>query len=89
MAPDCPTCGMKFERVTGYWLGSMALNLVATEVTFVVALVIMLTATWPDVPWTSVLITLVVANLILPLVFHPFSRTLWMGMERRFSGDWD
>lgn len=89
MTPDCPTCGLHFERVEGYWLGSMALNLVVTEALFIAALVALLAATWPDVPWTGVLVVLVAVNVVLPLAFHPVSRTLWMGVERRFSGEWD
>jgi hypothetical protein len=89
MVPDCPTCGLHFERVDGYWLGSMALNLIVTEGLFIASLVALLAATWPDVPWNGVLVVLVAVNIVLPLAFHPVSRTLWMGFERRFSGEWN
>jgi hypothetical protein len=89
MVPDCPACGLHFERLDGYWLGSMALNLVVTEALFVAALVGLMVATWPDVPWTTVLIVLVTMNLLIPLILHPLSRTVWMALERRFSGDWE
>ena len=89
MKQDCPTCDLHFERVDGYWLGSMALNLVVTEGFFIAALVGLLVATWPDVPWTRVLVALVAINVLVPLLFHPPSRTLWMGIERRLSGEWD
>jgi hypothetical protein len=86
MAEGCPRCGLHFERTPGYWVGSMALNLVVTEVLFVVALVALLVATWPEVPWTMVLVALVAANLVLPLILHPISRTTWVALERQFSG---
>lgn len=89
MAERCPTCGLHFERLDGYWLGSMALNLVVTEALFVGALVALLVATWPDVPWTLVLVVLIATNLIAPLLFHPISRTIWMAAERSFSGSWE
>jgi hypothetical protein len=89
MRERCPTCDLRFARVDGYWLGSMALNLVVTEALFVVALVALLAATWPDVPWNLVLVVLVAVNLMVPLAFHPYSRTIWMAAERRLSGDWD
>lgn len=89
MVDDCPTCGLHFERVEGYWLGSMALNLVITEALFVAGLVGLLVTTWPDVPWTLVLFVLAGMNLVVPLLFHPWSRTIWMALERRFSNEWE
>lgn len=88
MTPDCPTCGMHFERVEGYWLGAVAINLVVTEGAFVVSLVSLMVATWPDVPWGVVLVALIALNTILPFAFHPLSRTIWVALERRFSGAW-
>lgn len=89
MAEDCPRCGLHFERLAGYWLGSIALNLVATEALFVMALIGMLAVTWSDVPWTLVLVVLVGLNTAVPIVFHPISRTLWVAFDRHFSHTWD
>lgn len=89
MADRCPTCELQFERLDGYWLGSMALNLVVTEGMFVAALVALLVATWPDVPWSLVLVVLIATNLVVPLLFHPVSRTIWTAAERSFSGSWE
>ncbi len=89
MSTDCPTCGLHFERLDGYWLGSMALNIVVTEALFVAALVVLMAATWPEVPWTLVLIVLMAMNFVVPLVFHPISRTIWMAVERQLSGIWE
>lgn len=89
MSADCPTCGLHFERLDGYWLGSMALNFVVTEALFVATLVVLMAATWPEVPWTLVLITLMAMNFVVPLIFHPISRTIWMAVERQLSGIWE
>ena len=83
---DCPNCGLHFERSEGYWTGSMALNLVVTETLFLTTFVIMIVATWPDVPWIAVLAVGVLVSLTTPIVFHPISRTLWVAAERHFSG---
>ena len=82
IAPRCPRCGLTFEREEGYWVGAMMVNIVVTEALFVALLVGLLVATWPDVPWTAVMIAVVVANLVIPIVFYPFSKTVWMAMER-------
>ncbi len=89
MADACPSCGLRFERSDGYWLGSMALNLVVTEAIFVAALVALLVATWPAVPWTKVLVSVVALYVVVPLVSYPFSRTIWVAVERQASRAWD
>ena len=57
MNDDCATCGMHFERVEGYWLGSVALNLGVTMGLFLVAFVGLMVITWPDVPWKRLFAT--------------------------------
>ncbi len=86
MAENCPQCGLQFERLEGYWLGAVALNLIAVESLFVIVLIAMVTATWPNVPWTLILIVLVSMNVIVPLIVYPFSRTVWVAIERYLSG---
>ena len=82
MNDDCANCGMHFERVEGYWLGSVALNLGVTMGLFLVVFVGLMVITWPDVPWTAVLIVVVAITAVTPIVFHPWSRTLWLVAER-------
>jgi len=82
MAQLCPQCGLRFEREEGYWTGAVAINLIATEGLFIVLLVLGIVATWPDVPWTTLLVGLVAVNIVMPIVFQPFSRTLWVAIER-------
>lgn len=82
MRPDCPRCGLHFEREQGYWLGAMTLNFAVTEAMFVVVLVATMAITWPDVPWGTLLIAVLATNVIVPLVFYPISKTIWVGLER-------
>lgn len=84
MVDACPRCGMHFERSEGYWLGAMLFNIAATMGTFLIVLVLGIVLTWPDVPWTGLLVTVVVVNAVLPVVFHPIARTLWVAVERHF-----
>ena len=88
LTETCPQCALRFERVEGYWLGSVAINLAVTEGLFVAALVLGIVTTWPDVPWGVLLVALVTLNLVLPILFHPYSRTLWIAVERHVHR-WD
>ena len=81
MIERCPTCGHRFARDQGYWLGAAIVN---TAVTFALFLAIGLTlvvATWPEVPWTTVLIVTLVFNGLFPILFFPFSKTIWVALD--------
>jgi hypothetical protein len=86
MKESCPRCGHRFEQSDGYWLGSVAINLGVTEGLFLIAFVLGMVLTWPDVPWTTLLIMGIAVSVLLPPLFHPFSRTLWVAGERHVSG---
>ena len=64
----------------------MALNLGVTEGSFIVVLFAFIVIFWPDVPWTAVLIAGITVAVLTPPLFHPFSRTLWVAIERHVSG---
>jgi uncharacterized protein (DUF983 family) len=80
----CPTCGLTFEREEGYWLGAMIVNIGVTEALFGVFFVGGMLATWPDVPWTGLLVGGVAINVTVPVVYYPLSKTTWMGIHLAF-----
>jgi hypothetical protein len=57
------------------------INMAFTFATFLVVFVGGMVLTWPDTPWTLLLVLTLALNLLFPILFHPFSRTLWVGME--------
>jgi len=73
---------MHFERSQGYWLGSMLVNSAVTMGAWLVTFVGLVVATWPDVPWTWVTLIGVTVTIVVPVVFHPIARTLWVAVER-------
>lgn len=81
MKEVCPGCGHKFERESGYWAGAITLNTAFIFATFLATFVGGIVLTWPDVPWTTLLIVLIVVNVSLPILFFPQSKTLWVAME--------
>jgi len=81
MRRNCPTCGMKFERDAGYGTGAMIINTAATIGTFLIVFVGIMVATWPDVPWTAALVITIGVNTIVPIVFYPWSKTIFLGLD--------
>lgn len=81
LAARCPGCGHRFERHEGYWLGAIAINTVATIGAFAVAFVTAIVTTWPDPPWGAITIGVVALNALFPIVFYPFSKTLWVALD--------
>ncbi len=77
----CDVCGVKFEREEGYWVGSMIINTTLTFTTFILIFGGSILATWPDVPWGMVLVVTLAANVAIPILFYPLSKTLWMAFD--------
>ena len=84
MVPNCPRCGLHFEREPGYWTGALAVNIALVFAIFVVAFVVILALTVPDVPVGPTLAILVPVMIIAPIAFYPFSKTLWMSIDYGF-----
>jgi uncharacterized protein (DUF983 family) len=81
MKEDCRQCGIHFEREEGYWVGALIINTTVTFATFLVIFVSGILITWPDVPWTVVGVVTIVANGLIPVVFYPISKSLWLALE--------
>lgn len=81
----CPVCGLGFEREEGYWLGAMVVNLGVTEALFGVLFIGGMLLTWPEVPWTLLLVAGIVLNATVPVVYYPLSKTTWMGIDLFFN----
>jgi uncharacterized protein (DUF983 family) len=84
MVPDCPGCGLHFEREQGYWAGALAINTILAGGLFTVVFVVMLVLMLPDVavgPMLGVLVPIVVLG---PAVAYPFSKTVWVAVDRAF-----
>lgn len=84
MRATCPGCGLRFERQEGYWLGAIAINTAATLGVFTAVFTAGMILTWPEVPWTALTIVAVAINVVFPIAFLPWSRTLWLALETRF-----
>ena len=79
----CPTCRLVLDRgeTSDYWLGAYTINFVVAEVVAVLLIVALILATLPDVPWAIVLYGGLAVAVVMPILFFPFSRTLWLGLD--------
>jgi uncharacterized protein (DUF983 family) len=78
---SCPNCGYVFERQDGYWVGAMIINIAVAEAWFFLLFMIVLISTLPEVPWLPLLAVALVTNGLLPVIFYPHSKTLWMAID--------
>jgi uncharacterized protein (DUF983 family) len=78
----CPRCELRFEREPGYWIGAMAVNIAVTTGVLAVAFSVAIALTVPDVPVATLLAIFVPLGLVTPVVLYPFSKTIWMAVDR-------
>ncbi len=84
MVDDCPRCGLHFEREAGYWAGALAINIGIAAVVFVLTFGIGLALTIPNIPVGPFLAVLVPLMIIVPTFAYPFSKTIWVAVDRAF-----
>ena len=84
MVDDCPRCGLHFEREAGYWAGALAINIGIAAVVFVLTFGIGLALTIPNIPVGPFLAVLVPLMIIVPTFVYPFSKTIWIAVDRAF-----
>lgn len=85
MRPVCPRCGLRTDRgEADAFIGGYTINFVAAELLAALTLVVVLLATWPDVPWRGLMWGGAALMIVLPMLFFPFSRTLWLAIDLTF-----
>ncbi len=84
MVPDCPRCGLHFEREQGYWAGALAINIICVGGLFAVTFLVAMILTVPDVPVGLMLAIFIPMMALGPIVWYPFSKTLWVAVDRAF-----
>ena len=83
MHQRCTSCGLKFEREPGYFLGAMYISY-ALSLTAIVLLAVLL---WLVTRWSIMRVTVWAILLFLPLApaLTLFSRVLWMYLDWAFD----
>jgi uncharacterized protein (DUF983 family) len=78
----CPRCNFALEqRIEGHWLGALGMNTIVSFGALFVAMAAGLIVTYPDIAVGPVLVIVVTVAIVVPLVFYPFSKTLWGAID--------
>lgn len=77
MKDRCPTCGMKYERDEGFFLGAFTTSLGAVILALMIYIGVAIALTLPDPDPVRISVGAVIVAIVVPLVSYPFSRTLW------------
>jgi uncharacterized protein (DUF983 family) len=81
----CPVCRLRLARgEEGYEVGAYMFNIVAAELIFAAIFLATIRLTWPTPPWDMLLYGGIILMLILPAIFYPFSKTLFLAFDLTF-----
>ena len=62
-------------------MGALIINTTVVFGAFLLVFVGGIALTWPDVPWGALLVVTLGAMALLPVLFYPLSKTIWMALE--------
>lgn len=88
MVDACPRCGLVFEQEEGYWVGALTIATVAALLVSAAAIVTVTILTWPEIPMAPVMAVGVIGMILFPILFYPFSKTLWVAIDLAFFNPW-
>jgi uncharacterized protein (DUF983 family) len=89
MVDDCPRCGLHFEREQGYFAGALAINLILVGGLFAIVFLTIFIVTIPDIPIPLTLGVCIPIVVLGPIVCYPFSKTIWVAIDRAFLQQMD
>jgi len=75
MNAECARCGVRFDRESGLWLGSMDINLTLSLLVILVPLVFL-----PEIDLRRELMFLGLAAIVVPALLFRFVRGFWMAL---------
>ncbi len=81
MMDHCSTCGHRFEREPGYWVGAVIFSTIIAIASIFLPFGLVLVLTWPAVPWTLLTVVTLSSTALVPILTYPYARTLWMAYD--------
>jgi uncharacterized protein (DUF983 family) len=83
--PVCRNCGLKTDRgEPDYFIGGYTVNFVTAELVAVGVLALVVFMRWPEVPWRGLMWGGALLMVLMPLLFYPHSRTIWLAIDLTF-----
>lgn len=86
----CPNCSHRFNQEEGFYIGAYAINFAITEGLLLLCLIpyILISAADPSrqlnvVPFAVIAVA---AAIVGPVLFYPFSRSLWIALDLTLRG---
>ncbi len=80
--PRCTECGFRFERTDeSYFSGAMFFGLMMGEGVFALSLLVIVLASWPNVPWDALTVGAPAGMLLLLPLLLPFSKVVWLSVD--------
>lgn len=77
----CPRCGLDLVREDGYYVGAMTVNILVAELLTVFLIAVVTIWTWPTLPVNTLIIAAVSVNILIPVLFYPLTKTLWLAID--------
>ena len=65
-------------------MGAGCLNLIVAELVFAFGLLATVLLTWPNPPWNAMMFAGIPLMVVVPMLFFPLSRTLWIAFDLTF-----
>jgi uncharacterized protein (DUF983 family) len=86
MKHACPTCGQVFERGEShdFFIGAYLINLVVAESAAVLVAAAMWLTLGSRVSFNVLWGASMVLAVVMPVIFYPFSRELWLAFDLHF-----
>jgi uncharacterized protein (DUF983 family) len=81
MKDRCPRCNLRFDRIDGQRAGALGMNTIVTFGMLAIVVVGGLVLTYPDFNLSILLPAAIAVALLVPVLFYPFSRTLWNSID--------
>ena len=79
----CPRCNLRFERIEGHLSGALGVNTVFSILAVLLAGILGFVATFPELPLVPLTTMIIAVAVIFPIVFYPFSKTMWTAVDLR------
>lgn len=82
----CPNCGQRFERGedSDFWVGAYLINLVVAETSAIAIAAAMWLTFGASAPFRLLWGASMALVIVTPMLFYPFSRTLWLAIDIHF-----